>query len=65
MIERDLREVVVDALADDGSKAALDKLLSVAQTTTADARVRRRAITKLGETGDPRAKDLLQTIIDR
>jgi hypothetical protein len=65
VIERDLRETVVDALAEDGSRPALDKLLSIAQTTTADARVRRRAVTKLGETGDPRAKDLLQAIIDR
>ena len=65
VIERDLREVVIDALATDGSRPALDKLLSVAQAATADARVRRRAIAKLGESGDPRAKDLLQNIIDR
>jgi hypothetical protein len=65
IIERALRETIVDALADDGSRPALDKLLSVAQATSGDAQVRRRAITKLGEAGDPRAKDLLESIIGR
>ncbi|HYV98043.1 MAG TPA: hypothetical protein VE967_11350 [Gemmatimonadaceae bacterium] len=65
VIERQLREVIVDALAEDGSKPALDKLLTIAQNSSLDGNVRRRAITKLGESGDPRAKDLLQTIINR
>jgi hypothetical protein len=65
VIERTLREALVDALAEDGSRPALDKLLAIAQETASDATVRRRAITKLGESGDPRAKDLLQTLISR
>jgi len=62
--ERDLRMLVIDALAEDGSRAAMDKLLAVANST-ADVQVRRRAVTKLGESGDPRAKDLLQTLVGR
>jgi HEAT repeat protein len=62
--ERELRMVVVDALASDGSRPALDKLLAVARGT-ADVQVRRRAITKLGESGDPRAKELLQELVNR
>lgn len=65
IIERQLREVIIDALAEDGSKAALDKLISVAETTSLDATVRRRAITKLTESGDPRAKGLMESIISR
>ena len=62
--ERDLRILVIDALAEDGSKPAMDKLLAVA-TSNADVQVRRRAITRLGESGDPRAKDLLQEIVGK
>ncbi|HKS06037.1 MAG TPA: HEAT repeat domain-containing protein [Gemmatimonadaceae bacterium] len=65
VIERQLREVIVDALAEDGSRPALDKLLSIAETTSSDMNVRRRAISKLGESGDPRAKPLLESIIGR
>jgi HEAT repeat protein len=64
VIERELRDAIVDALADDGSRAATDKLLAVARSTD-DARVRRHAVTKLGELGDARARDLLKTIVDR
>lgn len=62
--ERELRMVIVDELASDGSRPALDKLLEVARGT-ADVQVRRRAITKLSESGDPRAKELLQQIVNR
>jgi HEAT repeat protein len=62
--ERDLRLAVIDALAADGSRPAMDKLLAVARST-ADVAVRRRAVTKLGESGDPRAKDLLQELVGR
>lgn len=64
IIEYELRIVIIDALATDGSKPALDKLLSIAQSNV-DARVRRRAVTKLSDSGDPRAKALLQSIVDR
>jgi hypothetical protein len=65
LIERTLKEGIIDALAEDGSKAALDKLMSIAQSTTNDTQIRRRAISKLTESGDPRAKGLLETIIGR
>ena len=65
VIERSLREAIVDLLAEDGSRPALDKLLSIAETTSSDMTVRRRAISKLGESGDPRAKPLLESIIGR
>jgi hypothetical protein len=65
VIEYELRALIIDELATDGSKPALDKLLSVAQQTSGDARVRKHAITKLSETGDPRAKSLLQSIVDK
>jgi hypothetical protein len=62
--ERELRGIVIDALAEDGSRAAFDKLMTVARSD-ADAQVRRRAITKLTESGDPRAKELLRELVDR
>jgi HEAT repeat protein len=62
--ERDLRLLIVEALADDGSRAAMDKLFAVAGGT-ADVQVRRRAITRLSESGDPRAKDLLERLVGR
>jgi hypothetical protein len=65
LIERTLKEGIIDALGEDGSRAALDKLMSIAQSTTNDTAVRRRAISKLSESGDPRAKGLLETIVGR
>jgi hypothetical protein len=65
VIERSLKEGIIDALAEDGSKAATDKLMSIAQSTANDTQIRRRAISKLTESGDPRAKGLLETIISR
>lgn len=65
VIERSLRDGIIDALGEDGSKAALDKLMSIAQNTTNDTQARRKAITKLSESGDPRAKGLLETIVGR
>lgn len=64
VIEYELRSTIVDELANDGSRAALDKLMSIAQSNS-DSRVRRRAVTKLSDVGDPRAKTLLQSIVDR
>jgi hypothetical protein len=63
IIERSLRESILDALAEDGSTVAVDKLLSVAQNTSNDIQVRRRAIQKLADAGDPRAKDLLSSLV--
>jgi hypothetical protein len=65
VVERTLKEAIIDALAEDGSKAALDKLMSVAQATTNDTQIRRRAISKLTESGDPRSKGLLESLIGR
>ncbi len=65
VIERTLKEGIIDALAEDGSKAALDKLMSIAQSTSNDTQIRRRAISKLSESGDPRAKGLLEMIVGR
>jgi hypothetical protein len=39
--------------------------MSIAQSTTNDTVIRRRAISKLSESGDPRAKGLLETIVGR
>lgn len=62
--ERELRLAILDALATNGSRVALDKLASVAEST-GDVTVRRRAITKLADTGDPRSKRLLETLAGR
>jgi hypothetical protein len=64
IIEYELRSAIINALATDGSKPAVDKLLAIAQSN-AEARVRKLAVTKLSESGDPRAKALLQSIVDR
>jgi hypothetical protein len=65
VIERALKEAVIDGLAEDGSKTALDKLMSIAQATSNDSALRRRAITKLSESGDPRAKGLFESLVSR
>jgi hypothetical protein len=65
LIERSLKQAVIDALGEDGSRAALDKLMAIAQSTTDDTSIRRHAISKLSASGDPRAKGLLETIVGR
>ncbi len=59
--ERELREAVIDLLAADGSRAARAKVQAIAKDDP-DLRVRRRAIAKLGESGD---RALLESLIDR
>lgn len=65
VIERTLQQAIMDALAEDGSRAALDKLMAIAQSTTNDTAIRRHAISKLSASGDPRAKGLLEAIVGR
>jgi hypothetical protein len=65
VIERSLKEALIDALATDGSRTALDKLMAIAQATSNETAIRRRAISKLSQSGDPRAKGLLETLVGR
>jgi hypothetical protein len=65
VIERTLKEGIIDALAEDGSRAALYKLMPLAQRTSRDPLVRRRAIAMLSDSGDPRAMGLLDLIVGR
>lgn len=64
IIEYEMRSAIISALGTDGSKPALDKLLAIAQSNV-EARVRKLAINRLSDSGDPRAKALLQSIVDR
>lgn len=59
--ERQMREAAISALAQSGTRDATDKLLSIARTDT-DFQVRRRAISQLSRSDDPRVAEALKEI---
>ncbi|MEJ7809301.1 MAG: HEAT repeat domain-containing protein [Gemmatimonadaceae bacterium] len=59
-----IKEVLIDAYASGGDRAGVDKLLSIAKTE-GDRNLRRRAITRLSRSDDPRVKQVLQEIVER
>lgn len=62
--DQQLKLSLVTAYARSGERAALDKLLSIAQTET-NVNVRRRAISALSDSDDPRVREVLRQIIIR
>lgn len=59
-----LKEALVNVFARSGEKAALDKLISIVGGET-NVNVRRRAISALASSDDPRAKEALKDIVTR
>lgn len=59
-----LKEAVLNALAESGEKAAIDKLMQVARSDE-NRSARRRAISALGKSSDERVKEFLAQLVDR
>jgi HEAT repeat protein len=62
--DSEVRAAIIDALARDGSRPAVDKLLAIARDDTQTTQ-RRRAINALGKFDDTRVKDALRGIVER
>lgn len=58
---RQMREAAISVLAQSGTRAATDKLLAIARNDT-DYRIRRRAVSQLARSDDPRVKAALKEI---
>ncbi len=62
--DAEIRGAIINALARDGSRPAVDKLIAIAKDDTQYTQ-RRRAISALGKFDDARVKDALRGIVDR
>ena len=62
--DSEIRSAIIDALARDGSRAAVDKLLAIARDDT-QSNQRRRAISMLGKFDDARVRDALRGLVER
>lgn len=62
--DSEIRSAIIDALARDGSRAAVDKLLAIAREDT-QPNQRRRAISALGKFDDARVRDALRGLVER
>ena len=62
--DSEVRAAVIDALARDGSRAAVDKLLAIAREDT-QVNQRRRAISALGKFDDARVREALRGLVER
>jgi HEAT repeat protein len=62
--ESELREHLIFVLAQDGDRAAADKLLEIAKKDP-DRELRRKALFWLGQIDDPRAAEVLEDIISQ
>ena len=59
-----MQEAIISTLAQNGTKAATDKLLLIAKNDQNYAN-RRRAVNALGRSEDPRVKEALRSIVER
>jgi HEAT repeat protein len=59
-----MKEMLIAVYAESGEKAAVDKLLSILKSEE-DRGLRRRAISYLSRSDDPRVKQALQSIVDQ
>jgi len=59
-----MKEAVISALSQNGTKPAMDKLLAIAKTDP-NYSMRRRAVNALAHSQDPRVKDALKEIVER
>lgn len=62
--DSEVRATIIDVLARDGSRTAVDKLLAIAKDDT-QTNQRRRAISALGRFDDQRVKEALRGIVER
>jgi HEAT repeat protein len=61
---RPIRERLIRIFADRSDRSAVDKLVAIAKSDP-DESLRRLAVKRLGETGDPRAREFLETTVRR
>ena len=59
-----MKEAIISTLSNNGTKAATDKLLSIAKTDQ-NYSMRRRAVNALARSEDPRVKDALKDIVEK
>ena len=59
-----MKEGLIGAYGQLGTRAATDKLLAIARTDT-DYSLRRRAIQLLGRSDDPRVRDALKGMVEK
>jgi len=59
-----MKEAIISTLSNNGTKAATDKLLAIAKNDP-NYSMRRRAVSALGRSEDPRVKDALKDIVDK
>ena len=62
--DSEIRGAIIDALARDGSRPAVDKLLAIARDDT-QSHQRRRAISALGKFDDLRVREALRGLVER
>lgn len=62
--DSEVRAAIIDALARDGSRPAVDKLLAIARDDT-QINQRRRAINALGKFDDSRVREALRGLVER
>ena len=59
-----MKDAIIAALSNNGTKAATDKLLAIAKDDQ-NYTMRRRAVNALGRSEDPRVKDALRSIVEK
>ena len=59
-----MKESIISALRQNGTKAAMDKLLSIAKNDQ-NYSMRRRAVSALANSEDPRVKEALKEIVEK
>ena len=59
-----MKDAIISSLSNNGTKAAMDKLLSIAKNDQ-NYSMRRRAVSALGRSEDPRVKDALKEIVEK
>jgi len=59
-----MKEAIISTLSNNGTKAATDKLLAIAKNDP-NYSMRRRAVSALGRSEDPRVKDALKDIVEK
>jgi HEAT repeat protein len=59
-----MKEAIISSLATSGTKAAMDKLLAIAKNDQ-NYQMRRRAVSALGRSEDPRVKEALKEIVEK
>jgi HEAT repeat protein len=59
-----MKEAIITALSNNGTKAATDKLLAIAKDDQ-NYSMRRRAVSALGRSEDPRVREALRSIVER